>query len=225
MNTFHRRDHLFFVAMSLLFVVLVVSGFFPYFSGVASGTVEQPVLIHVHALISSLWIAVFAVQVGLVSRNRTSWHKRLGVFGGALVLAVVVSGYLAAIHAAKRGYTSTGDDPLVFLSIPLKNLVVFAVFVSVGLASRSNPATHKRSMYLATAAGLMLPPISRLPPPAEVLATLTLVFAGPIYDRLRHGKVHHTYKWGIPLGIGITVIQSAVAPTALWIRFAGWLTQ
>jgi len=225
MNTFHRSDNLFFPAMSVLFLVLVVSGFFAYFSAVASGHVQEPTVIHIHALASSLWVILFAVQVSLVGAAQTNWHRRLGIVGGVLVVAVIVSGYLVAIHAAKRGFSSTGDDPLSFLSITLKNVVVFAILVSAGLCFRNNPPAHKRLMYLATAAGLMLPPISRLPELVGLLAILVLLFAGPIYDKLRHGAVHAAYKWGIPFGIGITAIQTMVAPTAIWLRFASWLTQ
>jgi len=80
-------------------------------------------------------------------------------------------------------------------------------------------------IYLGTAAGLMLPAVSRLPPAVEVISILFLMFAGPAYDKLRHGSVHRAYKWGIPFGIAATVIQAIVDSTTAWIRFASWLTQ
>ena len=80
-------------------------------------------------------------------------------------------------------------------------------------------------MYLATGAGLMIPPISRLPPPVELVALLVLIFSGPVYDKLRHSSVHRVYMWGIPFGIAATVIQSLIASTGLWMRFASWLTR
>jgi hypothetical protein len=124
------------------------------------------------------------VQVRLVAIRRTDLHRRLGVLGALLAALVVVAGTATSIAAARRGYTP-GPPPLVFLAIPLGDLLVFSVLITTALLFRRRSDIHRRLMPLA-ALSLLTPAISRIP--------LDVFQAG-----------------GIPLYLGLTILWCLAA--------------
>ena len=67
------------------------------------------------------------MQTRLIAGRRTPLHRRLGVVGGLLAVAMLIVGTMAAIASARRGFTPPGGPPpLTFLIIPLGDLLVFA---------------------------------------------------------------------------------------------------
>ena len=156
-------------------------------------------------------------------------HRRLGVVGGVLAVLMLVIGYLTAVEAARRGVTPPGGPPpLVFLSVPIGTLVVFAILVGSGLYNRRRSGTHKRLMLLATIA-LLTPAIARMRfigeggPPVAITGTCLFVVACLLYDRAAHGRVHPAFLWG-----GLFVMLSlpfrfTIGGTDAWLSFAGWL--
>src|SRR6185437_10363092 len=62
-------------------------------------------LLYLHGAVMTLWFATFLVQVRLVASGRTSLHRRFGVFGAFVALAVLVVATTTAIVAAKAGHT------------------------------------------------------------------------------------------------------------------------
>lgn len=93
------------------------------------------------------WIVLFIVQVRLVAAHRVRLHLRLGVFGVILTALVIVVGTITAISAAARG--SGPGPPLVFLAIPLGDILVFTILRGISLHFRRRPGIHKRLMLLA----------------------------------------------------------------------------
>jgi hypothetical protein len=72
-------------------------------------------------------------QVTLVAAKRTHIHRRLGVGGGVLAAFMIVVGTITAIQAARRGVTPPGGPPpLVFLLIPLSDILMFSILVAAG---------------------------------------------------------------------------------------------
>ncbi|MBK6429129.1 MAG: hypothetical protein IPF82_23955 [Blastocatellia bacterium] len=102
-------------------------------------------LVHVHGIVMSLWFVVFLVQVALVASRRTDIHRKVGVGGTVLAALMVIIGVATAISAARRG-VSPGPPPLVFLIVPLGDLLVFSVLVAAGISLRKKLSTHKRLM-------------------------------------------------------------------------------
>src|SRR4029077_5650741 len=92
-----RYERVFFAGMALVILALVVVGFWPTYYG--AGVVQAPLpstMIHVHAVVFSLWIVMFLVQVGLVSARKVKWHMTLGLVGMGLAALVVVVAFLAS---------------------------------------------------------------------------------------------------------------------------------
>ena len=74
----------------------------------AFGAPALPLLLHAHGLIFTSWIVLFVVQTRLIAGRRTPLHRRLGVVGGLLAVAMLVVGTMAAIASARRGFTPPG---------------------------------------------------------------------------------------------------------------------
>jgi uncharacterized membrane protein len=62
----------------------------------------------------------------LVAKGRTATHRKLGVAGALLALLVVVVATTLAIASARSGASPIGVPPLIFLVIPLVDLVILA---------------------------------------------------------------------------------------------------
>src|SRR5262249_35905702 len=143
-------------------------------------------------------------QVTLVAVKRTDVHRRLGIAGGVLVAFMVVVGTMTAIHAARRGVTIPhGPPPLVFLVIPVFDLLVFSSLAAAGFYYRNRSQIHKRLMLLATIA-LLVPAVARLPlgfiravgPLAFFGLTDVVLLACVAYETYVHRRLHPAFLWG-----------------------------
>ena len=227
-----RRDRFFYTGMAIAAALVVFAGFAPtyYLKGAFGGRPLSP-LLQAHGLIFTSWILLFVVQTSLVASRRTPLHRRLGVVGGVIAVAMLIAGTMAAIDSARRGFTPPGGPPpLTFVIIPLGDLLVFAVLVGAALYLRRQSQTHKRLMLLATLA-LLTPAIARLPgiaaagPPAFWGLTDLFIVACFVYDRVTTGRIHPAFKWG---GLFVLVMQPVrliVGGTGPWLAFAQWLTR
>jgi hypothetical protein len=224
-----RQDR-FFAVMSVIVALTVFAGFSQtYFLKGVFGTKALSPFFHVHGAVFTCWIALFVVQSMLVRAGRTDIHRRLGVAGAVLAPLMVIIGVMAAIDSARRGFTPTnGPPPLVFLVIPLTDLVVFATLVGVGLWVRRKPQDHKRLMLMATL-GILTPAIARLPgvsavgPPAFLGLTDLLIVGCMIYDKITYGRVHRAFLWGGLFIILSQPLRFLIAGTSTWLAFARWL--
>lgn len=223
-----RRDRRFYLAMGLAAAATVFAGFArTYFLKDLFGAPPLRPLLHLHGLLFSAWIVLFVVQTRLVAARRVDVHRKLGVLGGLLATSMVVVGFLAAVGSAQRGFAPPGGPPpLVFLAIPLFDLVVFASLVGVALAFRRQPTVHKRLLLLATL-GLLTPAIARLPfvsGPLEFFGYTDLfILACLVYDRVAHGRVHPAFQWGAAFVVLSQPLRLALGGTQAWLDFAGWL--
>jgi hypothetical protein len=224
------RDRKFFSGMALAMLLTVVVGFAPsYFLRSHFDAPALSPFLHVHGALFTSWMVLFLVQALLVATQRTPLHRRVGVVGGLLAVAMPLVGAVVAIRAAKRGGALPGEPPpLVALAIPLGDLVVFSTLVGAGLALRRHREVHKRLMLLATI-GLLPPAIGRIPLAASPLAYfgLTDLFVGAclVYDRVTEGRVSRAFLWGGLFLVASQPLRLAIAVTPYWLAFAGWLTR
>jgi hypothetical protein len=232
------REHKFFLTAAIMFPVIVIIGFSknyyfrPFFP--AMGPMYSD-LVRVHAVIMTMWILLFATQAWLVSSKRVNLHMKLGMAGVGLAVLVVVSGYLVSIGAiahqtaADRG----GIPPLVFLVVPIADLVLFVVFFggAIYLRKRSS-AEHKRLMILS-ALNFLPPATARFPVPALLALGPIWIFGVPIvltiaalaYDTWRNRKVNKVFLAGSILLIASFPARMWVGGTEMWLSFAEWLTR
>src|SRR6185312_9683857 len=70
------RTRRFYLAMALAFALTVFFGFSrSYFLKLHYGTPALSVLLHIHAVVFSAWILMFAAQTTLVAAHRTDLHR------------------------------------------------------------------------------------------------------------------------------------------------------
>jgi hypothetical protein len=227
-----RSDLPLFVVGLLLVLGVVFAGFAPtfYLKGLF-GNPPLSNLLFAHGVVMSAWIALLVVQTALVEFGRTDLHRRVGVAGACIALLLVILGAAAALEAARRGFSPTPKlTPLMFLAIPLVDLLVFSILVGTALGMRRRGATHKRLMLLATV-GMLTPAVARLPIdalkqvglPAFFAVTIACVLLVVAIDTVRHRRLHPAFGWGAALVIAGLPGRIALASSDAWAAIAGRL--
>lgn len=154
-----RSDDIFFPAMALLLLLIVVTGFAQsyFLAGMVRAKLPST-LVHVHGALFVSWILLLLLQASLVAVHRVKLHMTLGILGIILPPAMVIVGTLTLFGAVRSDRVDI--PPEILLTGDLAQLLVFIVLISWGLLARNNPASHKRLMILATMA-IIGPAISR----------------------------------------------------------------
>jgi hypothetical protein len=228
-----QRDRMFYIGMAVLAAAIVFAGFSrTYYLRGVFGRPEIGLLRHVHGFLFTSWLVLLLVQVSLVAVKRTDIHRRLGVAGGVLAALMVVAGVTLGINAASQGHSPAGIPALVFLVIPLGDMLVFSAIVAAGFYYRRQSETHKRLMVMATL--VLLPAAVARLPFAFILATGPLAFYGLPdllllacigYDTIVHRRLHPAYLWGGLILVITQPLRLFIGGTAAWLSFAHWLTR
>jgi hypothetical protein len=224
--------------MALLMAATVLIGFAPtYYLRTAfgapvtlSGATQLTTLAQVHGAVFTAWVLLFVVQTALISQRKIGLHRRLGVAGVVLAATMVVVGYFTATTAAARGSTPPGVPPLVFLVVPLFDLVLFAGFVAAAVLRRRNREAHKRLMLMAyvsiiAAAVARIPGVFALGPFGFFGLAFVFALIGMGYDLATRGRIHPVYIWGGGLFALSVPLRLAVSETAAWLAFAEFLVR
>jgi hypothetical protein len=226
-----RERHL-FPWIALLIAAIIFAGFArTYYLKSLFGTPALPALVHLHGLLMTVWVLVFVTQTGFIAAHRVDLHRRFGLVGLGLFFIVPVIGVLTAIEAARQGHTP-GPPPLVFLAVPLFNMVGFVVLGGSALALRNRRSDwHKRLMLVATL-NLLPPATARIAlqyttlpglPFAYGTADLAII-ACMIYDGVKHRRVHPAFVCGLLVVLAWEGASLAFSGTPAWMRIALWLT-
>lgn len=228
-----RAERIFFTGMAVAILITVFAGFSrtfflrPYFFS------ERllPLLI-VHGVLFSSWIVLMIAQTTLVAAKRTRTHMRLGVAGGVLAVLMILVGAFTAIVRAKGPSPVPGVNSLSFLTIPLGDMLVFAILVGAAFYFRRRLDTHKRLMLLATIT-LLPAAVARLP--FDFVATggpfiffgLSDLFIVPliVFDIITRGRPHRATLLGGALLVASHPLRLVIGGTNAWLSFATWLTQ
>jgi hypothetical protein len=228
-------ERAFYTGMAFAILAAVLLGFSrsfflrPLFPG-HPGAPERFFLLH--GVIFTAWFVLLAVQASLVGLGRTGLHRRLGVLGAALAIAMVWTGIAGALVAARRptGFVGIDVPPLRFLAIPLLEMVLFPLMVGAALVLRRDPQSHKRLMLIASIS-ILTAAIARWPfeimkagPPAFL--GITDLFLVPIvaWDLATRRRVHPATLWA---GLALLLSQPLrlwVSGTDAWMTFARWAT-
>jgi hypothetical protein len=215
----------FYLFVSLALVSLVVIGFFrSYYSRILTDPPPLTTLMHVHAAVFTIWLALFVVQVKLVAANRVGLHRRLGFASAGFAMLVFVIGVLAVLETTISNHVSpSGLAPPQFSIVGFTTIGLFAAFIVLGVSYRRRVALHKRFMILAMIASIS-------PAAARVLRLLDLqsqrdvliplcaglfIAACMAYDWRKHHIVHPVYLIG-----GLVIIASW--PLRLMVGRSDW---
>jgi hypothetical protein len=228
-----RRERLFYTGMAVAFLFIVFAGFArtyylrPYF--VTPGLTP---LLHLHGLVFTSWIVLLLAQTVLVATKRTAVHRRLGWAGAVIAVLMIVVGTTTAVVRAKEGAAPPGAaSPLAFLTIPLGDMLVFALLVGAAFYYRRRTDVHKRLMLLATIA-ILPAAVARLPfdfmqqlgPFAFFWLPDLFILVCLLYDLLARGRPHRATVLGGLLVAVSHPLRFVVGGTQAWLSFAAWLT-
>jgi hypothetical protein len=228
-------DRRLFKVAAIAFPLLILAGFARtyYLRGFFNVPPLPSLVVHLHGLMMTTWVALFITQVWLISSKRVRVHQRLGYSGIGLGVLILPIGFLAAIRAAKYGSASTppGVNQLGFLIVPLFDLVMFTIFFVAAIYYRKKPAQHKMLMLL-TALNFLPPAIARIPiAPLQALGPLwffgfptVLALSCVGLDRWRHGRLNAVFLVGTLLLISSYVGRLALMNNSGWMEAAQWLT-
>ncbi|MBA2380229.1 MAG: hypothetical protein H0V76_11715, partial [Blastocatellia bacterium] len=222
-----------YALVALAFAVLIFAGFARtyYLRGLITSH-EISTLVHLHGITMTAWVMLFVTQVFLISSKRIKLHMRLGIAGIALAALLVVVGYLTSVTATRVGTPSAPPDipPLVFLIVPLGDLLMFVIFFAGAIYYRKKAANHKRLMLL-TVITLLPPAIARIP--IESLQSLgPLWFYGfpdaillglLIFDTWHNRRLNKLFAVGAVLLIASHPLRLIFGGTEMWQNFAAWL--
>jgi hypothetical protein len=183
-----------------------------------------------HGTVFAAWFLLLVLQPSLVALRRVDVHRKLGWFGAGLAATMVVLGVLAALIAARRptgfiGIPAAADE---FLLTPLADMALFALFVSLALARRGDPQSHKRLMLVGSisildAAVARLPFISLTSPLAYFGGTDLFLAPLVIWDVATRGRLHPVTLWGGLLLIASQPLRLWGSTTDPWLRLASWM--
>ncbi|MEO8464515.1 MAG: hypothetical protein ABI640_04185 [Gammaproteobacteria bacterium] len=220
----------YFFWMSALLLTFVLVGFTPTLYLRAFFPVEPvPSYLFVHGGILTAWFTWLVVQTALVRKGNTATHRRLGVIGAIIGVAVVVAGPMAPIGVVGRIHAALDWDAdmsaipelgiqgvtmVQFIAqVVWGNFVSIAVFAGMLVAAvllRRTPPAHKRLMLLASIVivGPALARISRWPMlggeagPFIPVMMVGLVLSVVAHDLVIARRLHRTTV----IGVGVIVL-------------------
>jgi hypothetical protein len=236
-------------------ILLAFAGFGPSLIDHSRRFAPPSALYIAHGATALAWLALFLAQATLVARGRVALHRRLGWVGPVIAAAVIGLGVSIVIDGAFRQSDLSGDVARLVLrpgappfteaeSIagiwgPLGVLLNFSILVAAGLLLRHRPEVHKRLMVfslvplgLESILHLSGTLVGRVPVAQSVLqgfwvtASLLLLAALPIYDKVSKGRIHPASVWITVLFVGWTVLANAVIfRSAQAFKLASWILQ
>ncbi len=204
-------------------------GFYKSYFGAGMVTAKLPTtLVHVHAVVFTLWMILLTVQIGLVSARKVRIHMQLGLWGFGLAGLMIALGLSTAIQSMKRGMVPPGfpPDPRVFFVIPFSDVVIFTLFVALGYALRRKAAAHKRAILIANIM-IMDAPLGRvgiahgIPVATAVWASMLVIMM--IYDGFTLRKIHWMTLLGTAVIVGAVAVRIPLAQMHPWLAFADML--
>lgn len=176
------------IAIALSLVVIL--GFSrTYYLRFLADLPPMTMLVHLHGLVFTAWLALFITQTQLIAAHRVDLHMKLGVAGVALAAAITLIGlWTVVVGAGPARVRVTGLTNAQHTLVGITSIGMFASFVALGVTTRRRGAVHKRFMVLAMIAIL-----------SPATARLMALFGAP-----EHGR------WFVPAMAGAFVIACLV---------------
>ena len=189
-----RTRQAYFV-IALLVAGIVAWGFWKTYYSQALARADLPAIVHVHAVVFSVWVLILVAQAAVVVAGNVRLHKQIGAAGmlyGALVFSV---GLLVSVGApvvrVRSGFYPLEVGGIVAL-YNLTDMLLFGAFLALAFAYRGRPELHKRWIVAASAA-LCGAALGRVVPgstPQYLLLWLSPLLALIVVDLATRRRVH-----------------------------------
>lgn len=213
------RDEVFFRRLALGLGLFILFSFAQFQARGLVDVMRFPWMVHAHAAAMVAWVALSMVQPRLAGHGARAWHRRLGWFGAALLVAIVPLGSMTGIAAVRHGLVPPFFTPAYFLALVHVGVLAFAATVAWAIAERRRSDWHRRLMIGSTIL-LMEPALGRLLPmpllgaAGEWLAMVVQLAAVGLllrHDRRSLGRVHPATLASAALVTGSHVLVELLA--------------
>lgn len=189
-------------------------------------------LTHAHGILFTAWVALFVIQVRLISKHDYRTHMQFGIAGmvvAALVFAVGIASTIAS--STVQGPRPMGMNPAQFTILPASSILLFGALVLAAFLLRKRAQLHKRLMVLAMIAVLG-------PPGARLIRWLGLgqdflaiqmsvcaffVLCAMVADWVRNRTVHAVYAVGGTLLVLSWPVRMWFGRTPAWESVGQWM--
>lgn len=135
-----------YLGFTLILWTGILTGFVPE---VATEGFNYPLIVHLHAMAFGGWLIFLTTQCLLIRSNRRDLHRKLGIAGAVLAVAMLIIGSQTALTMDRIHFAENGKPP-IFASVQFADLIAFAILIPAGLALRKRPQLHKTLMMLAS---------------------------------------------------------------------------
>jgi hypothetical protein len=203
-----QSEHRYFSLAAGAVTVTVLAGFIPLYTlRLLRHDPNLIWMVHLHGLVMAAWIALFLTQTLLIAKHRVALHRRLGIFGAAIAILVLLISTPTLIHAVARRSHDVHSTRFLWMLAAFDGLalLVFAALEGAALVLRRRGDYHKRLMLLATLS-LLGPAFGRLTAYANGLRGdrdfgVLLLCAGSVvicagFDWYRSRRLHPVFAWG-----------------------------
>lgn len=110
-------------------------------------------IIITHGCLMTAWILLAVTQSLLVATRHARLHMKLGILGVVLATVIVVTGLQIGIESARVSPPEMrlfGLSPKEFMAVPVLGILVFGLFVLLGVANRRRLHVHRPMMLMAS---------------------------------------------------------------------------
>ena len=215
----------FYLLIAFALAAFVIVGFSKsYYLKLFSGLPPLTTVLHLHAIVFTVWLGLFIAQAWLVAAHRVDLHRKLGIASAAFAAVVFAVGVLSVLETTISNHVSpSGLKPPQFSIIGFTTIGLFGAFIALGVAFRRKPGLHRRFMILAFIASIS-------PATARVLRLLDLqayrdwlipmcamlfITACLVHDWRKHRVIHPVYVFG-------GVVIAASWPLRLMVGRSDW---
>jgi len=191
-------------------------------------------LLHLHGIVFSAWLATYVVQTRLIAAHNVQAHMKLGIAGLVIAALVVAVGLATVLMSASAPRLRGGGlQSHQFVFVPTFIIIVFPSLVTAAVLLRRKAALHKRLMTLAM--------ITVLPPATARLINLagqqehflllqTAITAAFVLwclgaDWVKHRVVHPVYAIGGTLLVLSWPFRLWFAQTDAWAPVGLWMAE
>ncbi len=238
--TFAPSDRNYFLILVILCWTAILVGFIPdIFDHFLGNHIAWAWVVHAHAAAYVGWMALLTTQMTLIRTRHVSLHKKLGIAGLCLIVAMAILGPWAAFTMDHRHLGTPDSDP-PFLILQLGTVLNFTIAALTALAFRRDPASHKRLILIATIliaapAGFgrwIGPSIDRAMPHSILSFYIEVFLIGDLmllsiflYDWLTRGRLNPATTRAIPLAIAIELAICVIYDLPAWTPIArAWIS-
>ena len=192
-------------------LVCVVLGFAPtFFLRPFMDVTAIPWHVHLHGLVLTGWYVLFLFQSMLIATGRVGIHRKIGITGLFVGLAVVATSIVVVSEIVDRVDVAFSGDPGEASEViwgSFARILGFTTFLAIALAYRRNREIHRRAIVVASIA-IIQPAIGRfafgLLPPGSLSGyllmfaiMLSFFVALMVFDLSTRGRPH----WVTAIGL------------------------